>query len=426
MRKILGLLLLPAFLGTHGVISTENEVELTQDQIYTMTGTTYGAYYTDIPQRPTVETKTAAFKNIQLTDLASSIEPGTALAIQSLHVNEKGLPVFQLKNGQFVAADKNIILEDSLLSQEFTKETKWLKKDFVLYEQPYLTSSKSKSSSLKPYSSVTISQIVRTRRGEFALIEGQGWVSMDFLVDKLNRMEQVQEFLSSRYQQPDFGIYVKDLISGKEAGVNQEVPTYSASVAKLPYLYYAEQQIRQGKVKLDQKLKYSPEVNEYKGAYDPEGSGSLPKFPDNKDYSLADVMSRVARESDNVAHNILGYYITNKSDETFQKTIDHIAGQHWDVESREVTPHMVGNVLDAIYEQGGSLVELMSQTNFDDQRISKNIDVQVAHKIGDAYDYKHDAAIVYGKRPFILVIFTNHKNYDSISQIANEIYEVLK
>ena len=426
MRKMLCLLLLPAFVGPHTVISTENEVTLTQDQIYTLTGKSSGLYYTAIPERPTVLVKTATFKNVQLTDLAASLEPGTALSIKSLYVNEEGLPVFQLANGQFIAADKKIVIQDSILSQETVKETRWLKKDFVVYEQPYVTGKKTKPSSLKPYSQVQISQLAQTSQGEFALMDGQGWVSTEFLVNEDNRMEQVQELLNQRYQQADFGIYIKNLTTGQEAGVNQEKPVYSASVAKLPYLYYAEAQIQSGKAKPEQALKYQPEVHDYAGAYDPEGSGSLPKDADGKDYSLLDVMSRVAKESDNVAHNLLGYYLANQSDKKFQETIDKIAGQHWDVESREVTPHMVGNVLEAIYEQGGNLVELLSQTNFDDQRISKHIDVKVAHKIGDAYDYRHDAAIVYGKTPFILVIFTEHKDYDTISQIANEIYEVLK
>ena len=52
--------------------------------------------------------------------------------------------------------------------------------------------------------------------------------------------------------------------------------------------------------------------------------------------------------------------------------------------------------------------------------------MKVAHKIGDAYDFKHDVAIVYSESPFIISVFTNHSNYDTISKIANDVYEVLK
>ena len=82
--------------------------------------------------------------------------------------------------------------------------------------------------------------------------------------------------------------------------------------------------------------------------------------------------------------------------------------------------------MEAIYYQNGSIIDTLSQTNFDNQRISKDIPVKVAHKIGDAYDFKHDVAIVYSESPFIISVFTDHSNYDTISKIANDVYEVLK
>ncbi len=64
-------------------------------------------------------------------------------------------------------------------------------------------------------------------------------------------------------------------------------------------------------------MKYVSEVNDF-GSYKPEGSGSLPKTTDNKN-TQSRLITKTAKESDNVAHNILAYYITNKSDEAFKK-----------------------------------------------------------------------------------------------------------
>ena len=50
--------------------------------------------------------------------------------------------------------------------------------------------------------------------------------------------------------------------------------------------------------------------------------------------------------------------------------------------------------MEAIYQQNGGIIDALSETRFDDQRISKDIPVKVAHKIGDAYDFRHDVAIV--------------------------------
>ena len=79
-----------------------------------------------------------------------------------------------------------------------------------------------------------------------------------------------------------------------------------------------------------------------------------------------------------------------------------------------------------INQQNGSIIDALSSTKFDDQRIARDLPVKVAHKIGDAYDYRHDVAIVYTNSPYVLVIFTDHSNYDTISNISKDIYEVLK
>ncbi len=63
---------------------------------------------------------------------------------------------------------------------------------------------------------------------------------------------------------------------------------------------------------------------------------------------------------------------------------------------------------------------------YDDQRIARDIPVKVAHKIGDAYDFRHDVAILYTNSPYVIAIFTDHSNYDTISNISKDIYEVLK
>ena len=69
---------------------------------------------------------------------------------------------------------------------------------------------------------------------------------------------------------------------------------------------------------------------------------------------------------------------------------------------------------------------MLKQTNFDDQRIPKDLPVPVAHKIGDADDFHHDAAIVFAKSPYVLVVFTENKEMDLIARISKDIYEVLK
>ena len=261
---------------------------------------------------------------------------------------------------------------------------------------------------------------------EFLHIKQKGWISTDYISDDDNRIQKVQELLSANYQNEQFSIYVKQLSTGKEAGINEEQKMYAASVMKLPYLYSVQEKINQGDYQLDTKLKYVSEVNDFPGSYKPEGSGSLPKTADNKEYTIKDLMTKTAKESDNVAHNILGYYVANKSDEAFKKEMATIAGEEWDVTDKMASAKMAGQVMESIYNQNGFVLESLSQTSFDNQRIAKNISAKVAHKIGDADEFKHDVGIVYTDSPFVISIFTKNSDYDTISKIAKDVYEVLK
>ena len=112
---------------------------------------------------------------------------------------------------------------------------------------------------------------------EFLHIKQTGWISTDYISDDDNRIQKVQELLSANYQNEQFSIYVKQLSTGKEAGINEDQKMYAASVMKLPYLYSVQERINQGDYQLDTKLKYVSEVNDFPGSYKPEGSGSLPK-----------------------------------------------------------------------------------------------------------------------------------------------------
>ena len=50
--------------------------------------------------------------------------------------------------------------------------------------------------------------------------------------------------------------------------------------------------------------------------------------------------------------------------------------------------------MEAIYNQNGFVLESLTKTDFDNQRIAKGVSVKVAHKIGDADEFKHDTGVV--------------------------------
>ena len=417
----------PTFLVTQPLSdSSQPQVPLTADSSYASQIGTQDHFFVSIPSNPNVYQPIVTYSDPELSQKAGEIKPDTPFTVDQLFVNNQGKSVFKLSNKQYVVADQDQIYEDSILESTEEKKTMWLSSSFTVYDQPLVNGAKSKKTSLAPYSKVEITKSAKTLKGTYLEISGQGWISKDELSATDNRMEKVQAILNQKYNKDGIAVYVKQVDTGKTAGIHEDQEMYSASIAKLLYLYYTQKELNENHVDLQTPLKYTKEVNDYPGAYEPEGSGSISKTPDDKEYTVADLINRVAKESDNVAQNILGYYVTHQSDKEFQKVTNKIAGKTWNVENRMASTKMAGNVMEAIYQQNGGIIDALSDTRFDDQRISKDIPVKVAHKIGDAYDFRHDVAIVYTDSPFILAIFTDHSDYETISAIAKDIYEVLQ
>ena len=427
MNKLVYWMIFPTFLVTQPLSdSSQVQVPLTADSSYASQIGTQDHFFVSIPSNPNVYQPIVTYSDPELRQKAGEIKPDTPFTVDQLFVNDQGKSVFKLSNKQYVVADQDQIYEDAILELTEEKKTMWLTSSFTVYDQPLVNGVKSKKTSLTPYSKVEITKTAITLKGTYLEISGQGWIAKDELSATDNRMEKVQEILNQKYNKDGIAVYVKQVDTGKTAGIHEDQEMYSASIAKLLYLYYTQKEVNESHVDLQTSLKYTKEVNDYPGAYEPEGSGSISKTPDDKEYTVADLINRVAKESDNVAQNILGYYVTHQSDKEFQKVTNKIAGKTWDVETRIASPKMAGNVMEAIYQQNGGIIDALSETRFDDQRISKDIPVKVAHKIGDAYDFRHDVAIVYTDSPFILAIFTDHSDYETISAIAKDIYEVLQ
>ena len=422
MRKFLVILLLPIFFKSVQVVSTENPVIIPKQEIYSLTHGSYDFYYQDAIESLRFYGETPIYSSEDLIKESGKVNSETKLTVLEWRLNSQGIAVFKLSNNQFVAADKRLVYDESTVNS-VVKQV-WLKPEFIIYNSPY--DQTEKTHTLSPYQKIEGDMLVFAEGREFLRLKQGGWISLEDISEEDNRIEKVQELLSSNYQNDHFSIYVKQLSTGKEAGINENQRMYAASIMKLPYLYYVQEKINQGDVQLDTALKYVPEVNEFPGSYKPEGSGSLPKKADNKEYSVKDLITKTAKESDNVAHNILGYYITNKSDETFKQQMTVLSGENWDVTDKLASAKMAGQVMESIYNQNGFVLESLSKTSYDNQRIAKNISVSVAHKIGDADEFKHDTGVVYTESPFIISIFTKNSDYDTISKIAKDVYEVLK
>lgn len=421
-------MLIPFFLTSLSVVSTEKTIDLTNEEKYQLTSNVVAetTYFDSVPTNPVLIQNSETYKDANLTVASETLSANSTLSIVDLIINDNALPVFELSDGTYIEASRQYIYDDIVLSQEAVSKEYWLEDGFKVYQSPYVTGTKETQTDLTAYTKVTVTQRAITNHGTYYKVDGKGWISVDDLSASDNRMEKVQQVLNQKYNNSNYSIYVKQLSTQTTAGINADTVMYSASVAKLATLYYVEEKIQDGTITSDDKLKYVDAVNTFAKAYDPSGSGKISKTADNKEYSVNDLLKAVAQNSDNVATNILGYYVANQYDDTFNSEISSIAGTDIDMKARNMSAKTAANLMEAIYNQNGEIISYLSSTAFDTTRISKDINVQVAHKIGDAYDYKHDVAIVYADEPFILSIFTNNASYDDITNIANDVYAILK
>ncbi|HEP1795046.1 TPA: serine hydrolase [Streptococcus suis] len=426
MQKKLFIWILPALFSISVIDSTEIPFQLTAQEEYELTQTVYNQYFQVVPQNPNVFQVENLYSDLELTQVVGQLKPNQAFSITDVNVNSKKELVFQIDNASYIVADTHKLFDDAVLAETLVEQTYWTNKNITVLSSPISNQAKEVKTDLKSYQPVNISKIATTPLGDFAYVADKGWLDMEDLSATDNRMDAVQEMLNQKYSKDTIGVYVKQLSTGQKVGVNQDKTFYSASIAKLPILYYVQEQINARQVDLTTKVKYTVESMSFPGAYVVGGSGSLSKTPDNKEYSIEELINKTAKESDNVASNLLSYYVTNQFDDNFYQLTTAVTGSRWDMVTRETSAEVAGNMMEAIYYQNGYVLESLLSTQFDNQRISKDIAVPVAHKIGDADDVKHDVAIVYAESPFVLSIFTDKSSYDEITQIANDIYGILK
>lgn len=428
MKKIVAVMLIIFFLGPHLVISTEHTQPLTNDEKYQLTEDVAKeiSYFSKVPSNPNLFHDVEVYKDSNLKIYDKTLHQGDDFLIKRLFINDETVPVFELSDGTYLEASVRNIYDDEVISLTDVNDKLWISSSFTVFDSPFVKGSKTIPSDLTSYSQVSVIQKAETNHGIYYKIPNKGWISEDDLSFQDNRILKVQELLNQKYNKSDYSIYVKQLSTTLTASINPNKQMYSASIAKLAVLYAVQEKIKTGQLKLTDMYKYSDNVNTFDGAYDPSGSGKLPKIPDNNEYSIETLLRAVTQNSDNVATNILGYYVLGAYNSEFYKTLQTISKSSWSVKDRIMSSEIAGNMMEAIYHQNGDIIPYLEATDFDGERISKDIAIPVAHKIGDAYDFKHDVAIVYADSPFIISIFTDKSSYEDITNIANDVYDILK
>ncbi|MQW22674.1 serine hydrolase [Lactococcus sp. dk322] len=421
------LMIIPSFFTLWYQDSSKENQNQTKNETVVKAADIKVDYWETIPRRAISVEQMNKYADVSLTKKLGVVAAKTRLSIVGLKDNS-----FKLSDGTYVSAKKAQVSSDIVQKTEDKSVEIYTKSTTPVYYNPYTSYNTESFTSVAASELFTSIQVAQTLWGtyyEVSLPNGQkGWISQANVSETNPKMQQVQTLLNQKYNDSKYSIYVKQIDTKFTAGVNQNEKMYSASLAKIPILYWTQKQINSGYASLSDGLRYDSKINSFYGSYQPQGTGNLPKTADDKVYSLQDVINRTVKLSDNVGSNLLAYYETNQFSQAYQNAISKLAGEAWNPKTREASAQMVGNVLEGLYEEGGASFDALFNTAFDNVKIKAGVPstVSVAHKIGSAGSENHDAAVVFASTPYILVIETTGGSDQQIQQISQDIYEVLK
>ncbi|MDR1568032.1 MAG: serine hydrolase [Streptococcaceae bacterium] len=370
------------------------------------------------------------FSSLNAKNTTELLAKGDVAHIKAIEFDETGIPKFRTTDDKFITASKDFAAINADYADYFLSNPQMLliKTQLNCYSDAELSQ---KAGIQTKGSAVEITKLIinkdglpvfQTANGTYLSAKKRSFKTIDDL-----KIYRVQALLNGKYNQANLGIYVQRTTGGDIAQINAQMNVHAASTGKLPEIYYTQKLLNQGKLKMTDKWQYTSEVNQWQGAYLASGSGVIGELPTNRYYTVEDVLQKTCYYSDNAGANLLGYYATERYNSDFKKTINHIVGTQWDVAVKQTNAEKNAKMMLALYKLGGISLDYLSNTAYDNARISRDINLRVAHKIGDAYDYRHDVGIIYAEEPFVLsIVTTDNTDYATISQIADDILAIMQ
>lgn len=202
-----------------------------------------------------------------------------------------------------------------------------------------------------------------------------------------------------------YSIVLVDLVTGRRWSHNADAAYHPASLVKLPVSLYVEHLVAAGELTWDTPFTYT------EADVDTHG-GPLAELPFGSAVPLAQLVDESLRHSNNVAVNILGRSLGWENVRRFaatvagafqpgpQATANAVAGWWlylWDLEQREP-------------ERARHVLQPLAETPYLGRLAAGTPDgVAVVHKYGSYLGFEHDAGIVRGERPYLLVVMTGQE-----------------
>lgn len=219
-----------------------------------------------------------------------------------------------------------------------------------------------------------------------------------------------------------YGLYIKDVGSGREFKYNDTTEFYAASLYKVPIGAAVLKEVEAGKLKLDDTATYLP--------YDySSGTGVIGTYSHGIQLKISDILSELLKNSDNTAQNILLRTLSYKNvQETFNEIVpDKNTSTYYRYNLS--TPAEIGYVFEKLYfgnylndANKKYLSDLMTNTSFED-RVSAYLEdgLTFSHKIGSWPDSWHDCGVVYtdaNESELIVCLMSQRAPYENFLNAA--------
>lgn len=231
-------------------------------------------------------------------------------------------------------------------------------------------------------------------------------------VDFAPLRQQIQAYLAT--QPATYKVYFQDLKSGQSFGVGEGDWMTAASTTKVPTVLYLYTLAAEGKIDLNEKVAY--QSSDYQ-----DGAGVLEFYAQSGDrYSLQILANLALTTSDNIAHRMLLRRLGKDNVAAFMRSIGgktvYPNGQNTTT-AADLAAYLRA-VLDFKQRHpdlGGRLLDDMEHSIWNVGLNGQLPDsVQAAHKEGDVTGVSNDFGVVFGSRPYLLVVLsTGQANPDT-------------
>lgn len=219
----------------------------------------------------------------------------------------------------------------------------------------------------------------------------------------------------------EWGVFFKDLTSGKTFGINEDLQVPAASTVKVAVVLYTSNLVSRGELTWNERLTYYSD-RDWQG-----GAGTLQyTAKDGDTFTIRELAEKAITLSDNVAWKMLEARLGKNNIINFMR---EIGGQTVYPGGLNIsTPRDNATYMEAALNfskaspEGEKLMFDLAHTIWNTGLNRYITEVQVAHKEGDIMGVADDVGVVYAERPYILSLMS--KGHDDVEAGFERIGEI--